>query len=783
MAEPIAQNINAVGQPLLAAPADPLGQIIFWKYFPYDQTRVNWERTKEQAAANPYATQYMILSERVTTQQKALDAMLKAIQDEKTMLEQAQAAATAARGKRTGGGGGGGGGLSTKDQLYGWNQVGVGEQAQFREQAELRQKERAKAENIGKPDPTVLAPNRAIAAIVVNGRRAGLNEGQIKAQVDGAMADPTNAIAKASQDEDPFRRASNAVNLEKNLVAGGLNAPEAKSRAAAMYNVDPGLVNEGDLNVLRQDEIARAGDILVPVSSAFGKMRTILEQPPKGAGGARKTQAEIEREKATTMSPDEQLFVQRYIDALADDYKADAADIGAGKPFKDQSEFDAGKKAYEKAANIGAYTRAQAPYFSPEFLKKGSELLQTKEKQAAVEEQFMARQGRTPLEVQQEQARLFLEQQRMLRGEPMPIPEPTDEAGKAWYKETKEQRPWLLDSMARANQILREEGSGVLERGMTDARRRRLTGLAKAERQLQRADRLSKDALRIAYKYGFDPDEIQDSDGRYVRKRSGELFDIQYGKMSEVTDEAVIVDYEKRKGPLVVLKPSFFRQPDVVAKSAKADELRKKGEAGKAFATSPEGLRAAEGKVSRRLTHIGDPFEFAADLYDINPDEQMDVVRANIQKRFENPDKAKLALDYYVARKLAKEHIAKTGNTIPVKPPPSVAVPQIEKAPETALEKFQRQRKPQPVLGEGTLGVQDTLLQGAARMAPEKDVVNPRIAPPTTIQPEEEGAMTAAELADMLNVGDLNPNDPKTKDQIRKYGLIRLDYNNKWSTR
>jgi hypothetical protein len=127
---------------------------------------------------------------------------------------------------------------------------------------------------------------------------------------------------------------------------------------------------------------------------------------------------------------------------------------------------------------------------------------------------------------------------------------------------------------------------------------------------------------------------------------------------------------------------------------------------------------------------MAEPWEFAKDLYDLNPNETMDTVAANVRKRFEDPDKAKLALDYYVARKLAKEHIAKTGNTIPVKPPPSVAVPQIEKAPETALEKFQRQRKPQPLLGEGTLGVQDTLLQGAARMAPEEDVVNPRIAPP-----------------------------------------------------
>lgn len=663
--------INPVDQPLLAAPADPLGKIIFWRYFPYDQTRVNWERAKEQAAANPYAVQLELLRQEVSARRASLDTYLKAIQAEQTPLERKLAEAEAAKSKRGGGRGGGGGGLSEKDKLEGWDKVSRGEETQTKATQELRAAERQKALKIGRPDPAVLAPNTQMAQVVKQGKATGLTEEQIQQQLNAFQADPTGAVAKAAQSDDPLVRASNAVNLEQQLTSVGIAPAEAKTRAAAVYNVPSDLVDAKGLELARGQMLAGAEGITVEPSTGRAEMRAIL-QKPSGRGGARALTPQEEADlRAKSLDPMEQLAVQRYIEALGDDYQATAADIGAGKPFKDQAEMDAGRAAYEKAANLGAYTRAQAPYFSPEFLKQGRELMALEKAKSTIGEAYGQRAGRSPLEVQQEQARLFLEQQRILRGEPAPIPRPSDEVGGKWWDETKAKRPWLLDSMARANQILREEGDGVLEGGMSEARRRRLTGEAKAQRQLDRAQRLTEQSVRLEAKYGpAKTDEVQDQKGPYVRYRSGRIIKKQYGEEIPVTDPKDIANYEAAMGPAKPIRESYFRQPDVEAKDKKAIELRAKGQAGMAAATGEAGTRRAQAKVSGRLASFADPWEFAKDLYDINPDEAMDVVRVNVQKRFEDPEKAQHALDYYVARKLAMEHKAKTNQ--PIEPQPAL---------------------------------------------------------------------------------------------------------------
>jgi hypothetical protein len=680
MAPPNNAALNAVDQPLLDEPVDPLGKIIYWRYFPYDQTRINWERAKEQAAANPYATRYALLSAEVDAQRKSFDAYLKAIQDERTLLEQKQEAERA-KSNRRGGGGGGGGDLTTQQELAGWKNVRAQDELQLRETQDLRAEKKAAAEKIGVPDASILNPNLELANLVRDNRARGYSEDQIVASLASAKSDPANAIGKMSQSQDVSARAAAAVHLSNLLVQAGETPAAAKAYAAGTYNVTPGAVDQDKLDAAREYELGQAASLTLGTSDARLKETEILNRPRRSGTG--KTKEQIAAEKAATLDPLEQAAVQRYVKALSDDYYANKSDIGPGRPFKDRAEALAGKAAYDKAAGLGLYTRAQAPYFSPAFLQKGRDLQVAQARQAEMETRFTEREARNPREVEQEQARLFLESQRVLRGEPMPIPEPTDEAGKAWYQETKAKRPWLLDSMARANQILREEGDAVLDGGMSEARRRRLTGEAKAERQTRRADRLTDDATRIAAKYGVDPGLVADT---YVNPELGvttvRLMDgrvVVADTKSQTTRPAKdpeITAHYKAMGAAASppMKDSYFRQPDVENKFARAEKIRSK-------IKEPSAARGAE-RLSSRVGSMAEPWEYAKDLYDLNPNETMDTVAANVRKRFEDPDKAKIALDYYVARKLAMEHKAKTNSPLAAKPPEPPKPPQPPKPPK-----------------------------------------------------------------------------------------------------
>ena len=143
------------------------------------------------------------------------------------------------------------------------------------------------------------------------------------------------------------------------------------------------------------------------------------------------------------LSEAERLAVQRYIDALADD--------GVAKPEEYGEGFEAGEAAYEKAANLGLYTRAQAPYFNNEFLKRLGSVAQLKTEEGETRQQFLEREERTPAEIEREQARLFLESEARARG--LIFLDPRDYPDKP---------RWWLDTVPRAMRIVREEGVDAL---------------------------------------------------------------------------------------------------------------------------------------------------------------------------------------------------------------------------------------------------------------------------------------------------------------------------------
>jgi hypothetical protein len=145
----------------------------------------------------------------------------------------------------------------------------------------------------------------------------------------------------------------------------------------------------------------------------------------------------------TVLSEAERLAVQRYIDTLADDGVPTPEEYGEG--------FEAGKAAYEKAANLGLYTRAQAPYFNNEFLKRLGSVAQLKTEEGKTRQQFLEREERTPAEIEREQARLFLESEARARG--LIFLDPRDYPDKP---------RWWLDTVPRAMRIVREEGVDAL---------------------------------------------------------------------------------------------------------------------------------------------------------------------------------------------------------------------------------------------------------------------------------------------------------------------------------
>jgi hypothetical protein len=438
-------SANMLPQRFQFGPQDTLGTTIYYRYYPYQATLARWDRASAEAARNPYEQRLAMLQAQLDTERAELMQMMRALSAGPTALEiqqeAAARAATAAAGRRRGGGGGG---VGLMDQMRALQIArDIGGRAQ-ETQTELPMfGARYGSEGLPEPSDATVRFNNDLA----NRMRNQTPERQF-AIAQSASLD--RAIAPIKQPRD------GSINMEAVAAAAQLaNSGVAREVAAAVYGVPAGALTPEAISSLRASLTASQGAI-EPLPAAQQYQNQLAEAAAQlalsmragaggagrggGGGGGAATQAV---DPNTVLSEAERLAVQRYIDTLADDGVPTPEEYGEG--------FEAGKAAYEKAANLGLYTRAQAPYFNNEFLKRLGSVAQLKTEEGKTRQQFLEREERTPAEIEREQARLFLESEARARG--LIFLDPRDYPDKP---------RWWLDTVPRAMRIVREEGVDAL---------------------------------------------------------------------------------------------------------------------------------------------------------------------------------------------------------------------------------------------------------------------------------------------------------------------------------
>lgn len=473
-------------------PPDTLGNAIFYRYYPYQATLARWDRTSAEAAANPYTTRLQMLQQQLDTERAELMQMMRALSAGATpmelRLEAEQRAALARAGRR---GGGGGGGAGPMEQLRALQIAsGIVGQAGSTVLRVAGLNLRAGADGLEGPSDAVVKFN-ADAAQKLQGTPPAR-----QAQMAAALAqDPRIAAVKAVGGEG--ETSLEAVAAAHQAVRQGID-PQL---AGVIYGVPPEVTTQdGFLAIKRDLEGAMGGAVEAPITDPLAaplaqRASDIALQYATGAGGRRGGGrgagggAAVEAvDPDKVLSDAEQLAVQRYIEALKDDGVATADEYGPG--------FEEGKAAYEKAANLGEYTRVQAPYFNPEFLTRLGQVAQTKEAEGEQRSKFLAREERTPAEIEREQAKLFLESE--MRAQGLVYLDPADYPDVA---------PWRLDTVPRAMRLLRDEGVDALTAAVEPGIK---ASPSEYGRMLAKTDGVTADQARELARKKFKNDERAD---------------------------------------------------------------------------------------------------------------------------------------------------------------------------------------------------------------------------------------------------------------------------------
>ena len=425
-------SANMLPQRFQFGPQDTLGTTIYYRYYPYQATLARWDRASAEAARNPYEQRLAMLQAQLDTERAELMQMMRALSAGPTALEiqqeAAARAATAAAGRRRGGGGGRG--TDRLEDLLKGTRITQSTAGTLLEAPteDLRAALRAGG---GGPD---LVP------------RVGIDANMRAAQALSVRPQSADMVAAAIRSEpgfqaliqDPQQRRAAAADLAARTDNLGL--------VAALYGADAltaesGVQGTPALGVAPESETALNQYIVAETEKELRRREAARAAGAGGGGGGGAATQAVDPN--TVLSEAERLAVQRYIDALADDGVATAEEYGEG--------FEAGAAAYEKAANLGLYTRAQAPYFNNEFLKRLGSVAKLKVEEGETRQQFLEREERTPAEIEREQARLFLESEARAQGLMFLDP-----------REYPDKPQWWLDTVPRAMRIVRDEGVDAL---------------------------------------------------------------------------------------------------------------------------------------------------------------------------------------------------------------------------------------------------------------------------------------------------------------------------------
>jgi hypothetical protein len=432
-------SANMLPQRFQFGPQDTLGTTIYYRYYPYQATLARWDRASAEAARNPYEQRLTMLQAQLDTERAELMQMMRALSAGPTALEiqqeAAARAATAAAGRRRGGGGGRG--TDRLEDLLKGTRITQSTAGTLLEAPteDLRAALRAGG---GGPD---LVP------------RVGIDANMRAAQALSVRPQSADMVAAAIRSEpgfqaliqDPQQRRAAAADLAARTDNLGL--------VAALYGADalttgPGAQGTPALGVAPESETALNQYIVAETEKELRRREAARAAGAGGGGGGGAATQAVDPN--TVLSEAERLAVQRYIDTLADDGVPTEEEYGEG--------FEAGKAAYEKAANLGLYTRAQAPYFNNEFLKRLGSVAKLKAEEGETRQQFLEREERTPAEIEREQARLFLESEARAQGLMFLDP-----------REYPDKPQWWLDTVPRAMRIVRDEGVDALLEPVTDA--------------------------------------------------------------------------------------------------------------------------------------------------------------------------------------------------------------------------------------------------------------------------------------------------------------------------
>lgn len=238
---------------------------------------------------------------------------------------------------------------------------------------------------------------------------AALNTPEVlTAQLERALNDANVRSGGALSSATAGQKRAAGVEILSSLDALGL-PPDvvlaAEAKLEGMLGVPTGALEKSGFEADKEDFTRRT------VAAAGAGGGTIVDdalqkQLLNRSGEARYVGGE-QAEKALT--PDEEKLRDRYVAALSD--TSTPGEVQTGE-FASAEEFAAAQAAYDKARGAGAYSRAQRQFFDPTYLNSLKDVKRLEQKVAQAESGAVL----SPLEREQEVARLFRERARFIPG-------------------------------------------------------------------------------------------------------------------------------------------------------------------------------------------------------------------------------------------------------------------------------------------------------------------------------------------------------------------------------
>jgi hypothetical protein len=419
----------------MAVPAQTLAQSFYHSYYPLAAGMDRLQNARVAAEANPAVDVANAMAQEYNKMeaefQKRADSLVAIAKQEQA----ARAKLNAARLKSLKSGGGGARVRDVIDLIEAIN-TGAGKIAtaeEARREAIGAEGLREQARTYGDIGSLGTSAKGAMQQFATTIARQGTGDTATQLRMIAENnAEGVNAIRAAQADGNELVRGSHARAMAQLLSdparmgkGKALSDDEAAVVAAGLFNVPTdyatakgaGIARQQFSDALSQIPAGGEGEERLGINMDVGNevLRRLVAQGFGSGGPGAAYAAEVKRQEAEKLNPQEQVALDVFLSALRNDGKVEVGEMvspGAGQEARpiSKEEIEDGRKVYLKAQRLKAYRPEDAAWFDEESLEKFRNQVEYGAKAKAKRDEAVARGARTPEEVRQEMAREYTKQ-------------------------------------------------------------------------------------------------------------------------------------------------------------------------------------------------------------------------------------------------------------------------------------------------------------------------------------------------------------------------------------